>query len=659
LARYREDRAFRPTSGDTGATHVYGKLAESFGRFADAEMERYKQARIVDAQEDAAQSDPRDTELRNKKTVYGQEFNKHLIASHQAALKSDYSLKLERFAIEHPDNPTAFKDKADKVREDSLSGALPEVRQALELDYDNLAGSYLNRIHGNNKKIETDRMAAQDAASIDRAKEDILRLFRNNQDQAGAEALAAFTVQLPMMGKTELEQREILGEVQRGVIDQTLYDDIEDLTPEQAFKSLEESAKKVPSSHSPAEWDLTIGKARSLVTRNKTIRNVSDGANYRGMANTVNDTAKAIALAYPVDAQEMAAAYRAAGAIDAKNKDGRATKALNDAEQVAAFSILSISEQNEIINSTSGVENVDLYANLTKTRATINKAANKDLIGTATSQGLYQGALEFTPEGLAARSAASSELAKHYGVNRQMFSEAESAQLTADLEVMTPADKVARAAIIGTLPNNTALNTWGEIAEKNSPVFAMAGATGDQNVMLTIFNGQARVEAGLVKKPSQQDYLTTYTELVEDIYPVKDSEAMLQASLNHYMATSTENFDPEMFENSIHAVSGGIAEINGYKLELPRGVPHSQFDRFIDNFPAELIRANGGIKGLDDEAAANVVSRSRILSSPEGYKVTNGSFIQMNKAGGEFIFQYDGSINAPGISVDAAFEYGL
>jgi hypothetical protein len=66
----------------------------------------------------------------------------------------------------------------------------------------------------------------------------------------------------------------------------------------------------------------------------------------------------------------------------------------------------------------------------------------------------------------------------------------------------------------------------------------------------------------------------------------------------------------------MEAVTGGIGEYNGFKLELPRGVDQDRFEAWIDRFSPEMIDyfAPDGIAGMTNEEAADLVSRSRIQS---------------------------------------------
>jgi hypothetical protein len=66
----------------------------------------------------------------------------------------------------------------------------------------------------------------------------------------------------------------------------------------------------------------------------------------------------------------------------------------------------------------------------------------------------------------------------------------------------------------------------------------------------------------------------------------------------------------------MEAVTGGIGEYNGFKLELPRGVNEDRFNRWIDKFTPGMLEyfAPDGLVGMTNEQAIDLMRRSRIQS---------------------------------------------
>ena len=86
-------------------------------------------------------------------------------------------------------------------------------------------------------------------------------------------------------------------------------------------------------------------------------------------------------------------------------------------------------------------------------------------------------------------------------------------------------------------------------------------------------------------------------------------------------------YDKSEFADSIEAVTGGIGEVNGFKVELPRGVDSETFEDFIDDIQPETIEALGGVQGVSNERAVELIQQSRVR----------------NIKSGSYIIDYDGT----------------
>ena len=76
------------------------------------------------------------------------------------------------------------------------------------------------------------------------------------------------------------------------------------------------------------------------------------------------------------------------------------------------------------------------------------------------------------------------------------------------------------------------------------------------------------------------------------------------------------------FADAVDAVSGGIGDVNGYKVELPRGVPVGDFKDFFDDIQPETIADLGGVMGRTDEEAADLVREGRVVTLKDNrYKI--------------------------------------
>lgn len=630
MSRFREDRAFRPTSGNAGGSAVYGDLAQRLGSFANTLQEEHRAQRIRDAQADAAKADPRKLELKNNDTVYGEEYNRRLMAAHQAAIKIDMSNKLEQFALEHPDNPELFAQKAEAVRSQLVDGAAPEVKQYAGLNYDNLANSYLNRIKATHKRNTEAAALAETQDALKTSANDILRMVRNGDDKSAAEEFQALSVTMDGLDIPDHEKTQFLSDVKRGMLEQTYLDEIEDLPPAAALAKVEKWAKEIPASHDPQQWDRFISSSRALVARNKGIQDGQKAVATHEDRRVVRDYIKAVQLGYQVSEAEKRAAH-AAGLRTESARD------IADAEDVSAFSLLPAHQRVGAIEAVTGLENVGLYEQMSTAHRAIQKAAEVDGLSLATQQGLIElPPLELSKDGMRERVKVAAAAAAHYGVPVSPLTDQEASALTQQLDTMTPREKTSMAVALSEAPE-----VWQQIAKKGAGAFAMAGATQAPDVMDAVFKGQQMLAEKVSAAPKPSEYLPVFQDATEDVYPAKEASALMQAALAHYASTSVGEFDANAFRESIEAVSGGIAKINGYKLELPRGVSEDEFDDFIDRFSPAAVTHFGGVANHTAEQAAHKIQRSRIRSIGNNrYIVENNGLALFKPDGTPFVIQY-------------------
>jgi len=178
------------------------------------------------------------------------------------------------------------------------------------------------------------------------------------------------------------------------------------------------------------------------------------------------------------------------------------------------------------------------------------------------------------------------------------------------LDLMSPTDKTQLAMTLGDAPA-----VWKQLDAKNAGLFAMTGAIGDPSIMENVFKGQELIKSGLSSTISKADYLPEFDDIVGSVYVGKDRRDMLSASMAYYAATADNpDFDSSDFEDAVQAVSGGIAKINGNKIELPRGVDEDDFDDFIDEFSPTSVEVFGGVWGMKNEEAAELIQKSALVS---------------------------------------------
>jgi hypothetical protein len=244
------------------------------------------------------------------------------------------------------------------------------------------------------------------------------------------------------------------------------------------------------------------------------------------------------------------------------------------------------------------------------------------------------------PEVLAARVDQASALTDHYQVDVSPLTDNEVQAMADGLPTMTADEKMTLASTLSPAPS-----VWKQIAGKNAGAFAMAGATGDPAVMKGIFKGAELIATKQVKSPASKDFsviANDYLGIAGEVYGVNDRKDVLAAALSHYAFTSSDKqeFNEDEFEASLEAVTGGIANVNGRKLELPRGVDADDFDDFIDEMQPETVELLGGLKYWGGDSSKKIQD-AEIVSEGDGtYSVMIDGLSQLNNKGEPFTFKY-------------------
>jgi len=205
---------------------------------------------------------------------------------------------------------------------------------------------------------------------------------------------------------------------------------------------------------------------------------------------------------------------------------------------------------------------------------------------------------------------------------QNFFTESEIRNMKTYVDGATPQQKAELAFALAPAAE-FAPQIWEQLDKNNTRLFAVAGALGSPAVAEQVFMGQSMIDAKTVDRPTETEFMPVFQDYVGDVYrlqgaPGENEQIVMEAVLAHYAATRTDRveFKESEFLRSMEAVTGGIGEVNGFKLELPRGVDQDRFETWIDRFSPEMIEyfAPDGIAGMTNEEAADLVRRSRIQS---------------------------------------------
>lgn len=298
----------------------------------------------------------------------------------------------------------------------------------------------------------------------------------------------------------------------------------------------------------------------------------------------------------------------------------------------------------------TGIDNpyeVEVIEQAERLLANIQTQAEKDPL----SLGAELGLIELNPisegddvtEAIRQRVDAAELMADHFGVTPKYLTAAEAAQTVNQIKQLNPLEKANLALGMNEMPPGV----FSQIAENNEPTFAMVSAIGDLNIGLAVFEGEALIRDNLVQMPNREELRTVFNETVGDVYGERDRQAVLAAAKGYYAyaATDRNDFDEDEFKQAIQTVTGGITEINGSKVQLPRDVDADTFEDFVNRFTPEMVKKFGGVQNLTNEEAAEAIQDLQLESDADGvYFVLQAGAPLMNKQGEPFTIVWDDTI---------------
>lgn len=323
--------------------------------------------------------------------------------------------------------------------------------------------------------------------------------------------------------------------------------------------------------------------------------------------------------------------------------------------EVMAFTEMPVQERVQIINDTNAgdLDGVRRQKAMRETNASVNAMYQNDPIAAYQSQ--FPGQIE--PLDLSNLNTLREQInfrmnnlagvvQAHSGFNSSGFTQAEINNINQLINQSTPEEKTNLAMAF----QGDNKRIWKALGKDNA-LFAMAGETGDQAVMQSVFNGSQKMKERLVTMPQPSDYMQLFDDQVKGIYNVEDKAAVLKASLAYYAEKVEDQngiIDRYLFEQSINAVTGGTGSVNGANVELPRGVPDNIFSDYVNNMTPTTVNKLGGVAGLTNEQAAALIQNATLRSHPNGGYVVDtqmGTLMSAKDPRQPFVFKYDQALN--------------
>ena len=577
-------------------------------------------------------------------------YNKSLETAYLAGLGNDSREALAGIESENPDNITQFNEKAQGYISGVLKTVDPSVQNQVAQFLDTQVTNSRIRVHRNTiKKNKADAVAESSEAVTSFGNEAASLAREGNSTGAAEAALQSFSIIDGLVESGDLAtdkatniKREINREMTEQVSRKKFDDILESKGTIEAEKELNKIRTKAPKGWTPDEWSTYVNSQQTDINRQKAKTSARSQTVSKEATKALKQYETAVSLGFEVDPQEKIRVKELVAGTENQEVFERINK-------TSAFSVLSIEDRSDQLNDaeTGQLEDVADFTSLLKANNEINNMAIKDGYSLGVKQGLIQD-ITFDPSdplSLSLKADQAETLSNHYGVPVSPLSDGEANSLSQNIDLMTVAEKVQLANTL-----NNAPAVWAQISPKNQQAFSMAGATGDNVLMSTVFQGQELLKNKLVTAAKTSDYLPVTDDYLSDVYGVQDKAAIIESAKAHYAATTgnVDVFDGNAWETSLSAVTGGIAEVNGNKVELPRGVDEDTFEDFIDEFSGLQVNALGGVLGFSDNQAANQIQTGKIKSiGANKYIVMTNESQALFKADGEpLIIEYTAEAQA-------------
>jgi hypothetical protein len=289
---------------------------------------------------------------------------------------------------------------------------------------------------------------------------------------------------------------------------------------------------------------------------------------------------------------------------------------------------------------------VKMVESAEKMLATMRNEAEKDPLSLAIKQGIIEpqpldySSSEAMSESLVKRIDIGRKAANHYGVTPKYLTDDEANRISNNINMMNSLEKADLAIGMNAMPPEV----WEQLADKNQGVFAMVSAIGDIGLGQAIFSGQDLMRDGVVKMPTKDELADVYNESIGDVYTGRDREAVIGAAKALYasIATDRSSYDEDEFVSALMMVTGGVTQVNGVRIQLPRGTDPDTFEMFVDNFSPAMVERFGGVKNMLPKEAAKVIQDLQFESiGNNSYVVMQAGAPLMDESGNPFTVIWD------------------
>jgi len=580
-----------------------------------------------------------------------QKHRKSMIDGYDAGLNRDLREGLTRISSENPNNHEAYQQKAQAFVESTLGEIDEGYRGNFEEKSYALMDNYGNQVLKNNIALDRSNIKQSLSSSMETFKNDALRLAGQGDEESILEAAqagvdfntaanamvnAGFITQdqadseMKDLAKSSAEENFI------GQVDSAL-----EISIDSAKEVLAGMEAKVPGGWSPKEWEQVKNRARTSVNRAKSRITAEKKVAVAQLGQDVRTYAKAKENGINLDPKEERRIKSAAA------DNPGLMEILNNADELASFSVLSIDERNKIIaeSDTGTAKDARTAMALSGQNATIKKAYIDDGYAMGVKQGLIEPVSLNEPDSFSIRDTQAQELSITQGVQVSPFTKGEVDVISGNISNNTVEANLNLISQIQTMSESSRSAAFEQLAGKAQTVFAVVGSIGDPSIAREALIGKEILDEGVTPKLKQSDYFSTFNEFVSDVYNAEDSRANLETALSIYAYRfKGEDFDASDFEDVLESVTGGIGTFNGKSYELPRNTGEDVFEDYIDNFSEEGFQAMGGAMGYTYDQFMETIDDGNLKSiGSNQYIVIDANFDSavLREDGQPFVFSYD------------------
>ena len=360
-----------------------------------------------------------------------QKHRKSMIDGYDAGLNRDLREGLTRISSENPNNHEAYQQKAQAFVESTLGEIDEGYRGNFEEKSYALMDNYGNQVLKNNIALDRSNIKQSLSSSMETFKNDALRLAGEGDEESILEAAqagvdfntaanamvnAGFITQdqadseMKDLAKSSAEENFI------GQVDSAL-----EISIDSAKEVLAGMEAKVPGGWSPKEWEQVMNRARTSVNRAKSRITAEKKVAVAQLGQDVRTYAKAKENGIKLDPKEERRIKSAAA-----DKPGL-MEILNNADELASFSVLPIDERNKIIaeSDTGTAKDARTAMALSGQNATIKKAYIDDGYAMGVKQGLIEPVSLNEPDSFSIRDTQAQELSITQGVQVSPFTKGE------------------------------------------------------------------------------------------------------------------------------------------------------------------------------------------------------------------------------------------